>query len=172
MLAVLLFMPPVPRRAISPKQTPGPRVTKMMLSLGPPTTLSNDKTESQKHKCSPGQLRRTRWTSPSRRRPSCRCSPRARRWSASTCTRSSGDRASFEEENTKKGRNIFCFGMAKELWPLWTALTTPELLDQHLASTTLLFCKPHSKRECKDYSSFLRLQILHLCLELPIHPLK
>ena len=158
MLAVLLFMPPVPRRAISPKQTPGPRVTKMMLSLGPPTTLSNDKTELQNHKstnahldkdkdkCSPGPLLRTRWTSPSRRRPSCRCSPRARRWSASTCTRSSGDRASFEEENTKKGRNIFWSGMAKELWPLWTALTTPELLDQHLASTTLLFCKPHSTR--------------------------
>ena len=48
MLAVRLFMPPVPRRAISPKQTPGPRVTKMMLSLGPPTTLSNDKTEHMK----------------------------------------------------------------------------------------------------------------------------
>ena len=78
----------------------------------------------------------------------------------------------LREQKRKKGRNIFWSGMAKELWPLWRALTTPELLDQHLASTTLLFCKPHSKRECKDYSSFLRLQILHLCLELPIHPLK
>ena len=38
MLAVLLFIPPVPSRAISPKQTPGPRVTNTMLSLGPPTT--------------------------------------------------------------------------------------------------------------------------------------
>ena len=113
MLAVLLFMPPVPRRAISPKQTPGPRVTKMMLSLGPPTTLSNDKTEHQNHKCSPGQPRRTRWTSPSRRRPSCRCSPRARRWSASTCTRSSGDRASFEEENAKKEETFFGPGWLK-----------------------------------------------------------
>ena len=53
MLAVLLFMPPVPRRAISPKQTPGPRVTKMMLSLGPPTTLAHvtplNKTPSNVH---------------------------------------------------------------------------------------------------------------------------
>ena len=56
MLAVLLFMPPVPRRAISPKQTPGPRVTKMMLSLGPPTTFFNDKTEHQNHKSTNAHL--------------------------------------------------------------------------------------------------------------------
>ena len=59
MLAVRLFMPPVPRRAISPKQTPGPRVTKMMLSLGPPTTLSNDKTELQNHKSTNAHLDRS-----------------------------------------------------------------------------------------------------------------
>ena len=40
MLAVLLFMPPVPRRAISPKQTPWPSVTKTILSSGPPTTCT------------------------------------------------------------------------------------------------------------------------------------
>ena len=155
-----------------PKTDPGSKSHKDDAVIGSTHHLvqrQNWTSESQKHNCSPGPLLRTRWTSPSRRRPSCRCSPRARRWSASTCTRSSGDRATFEEENAKKGRNVSWSGMAKELWPLWRALTTPELLDQHLASTTLLFCKPHSKRECKDYSSFLR---LHLCSELPIQPLK
>jgi len=33
-------MPPDPSKAISPKQTPGPRVTNTILSLGPPTTLA------------------------------------------------------------------------------------------------------------------------------------
>ena len=99
-----------------PKTDPGSKSHKDDAVIGSTHHLvqrQNWTSESQKHKCSPGPLLRTRWTSPSRRRPSCRCSPRARRWSASTCTRSSGDRASFEEENAKKEETFFGPGWLK-----------------------------------------------------------